>query len=54
MGRRASGRRGRGRLSGIELLPPEAADIVVWASRELSRRERTQTSSSNPSPKKEQ
>src|SRR5690606_17309371 len=36
-------RRGRGRLSGIELLPPEADDIVIWASRELSKRERTQT-----------
>lgn len=36
-------RRGRGRLSGIELLPEEASDIVVWASRELSKRERMQT-----------
>lgn len=35
-------RRGRGRLSGIELLPPEADDIVVWASRELAGRTRTQ------------
>lgn len=35
--------RGRGRLSGIELLPEEASDIVVWASRELAARERTQT-----------
>ena len=34
--------RGRGRLSSIELLPAEADDIVVWASRELAGRERTQ------------
>jgi hypothetical protein len=36
-------RRGRGRLSGIELLPVEAADIIVWASQQLAARERTQT-----------
>lgn len=35
-------RRGRGRLSSIDLLPAEADDIVVWASRELATRERTQ------------
>ena len=35
-------RRGRGRLSGIDLLPEEAGDIVVWASQELAARERTQ------------
>lgn len=35
-------RRGRGRLSSIDLLPEEASDIVVWASRELAARERTQ------------
>lgn len=35
-------RRGRGRLSSIDLLPPEADDVVVWASRELAARERTQ------------
>jgi hypothetical protein len=35
--------RGRGRLSSIELLPPEASDIVVWAARELAARERTLT-----------
>ena len=40
--KRRSGR-GRGRLSGIDLLPAEADDIVVWANRELSKRERTQT-----------
>lgn len=42
MARRAGGRKGRGRLSSIEQLPEEAGDIVVWASRELSKRERTQ------------
>lgn len=36
-------RQGRGRLSSIELLPEEASDIVVWAARELSARERVQT-----------
>ncbi|WP_395815203.1 phage protein Gp27 family protein [Devosia sp.] len=36
-------RRGRGRLSAIELLPPEASDIVVWAARELAERSRTLT-----------
>lgn len=36
-------RRGRGRLSSIEQLPPEAADIVVWAAQELQKRERTLT-----------
>lgn len=41
MGKRQ--RRGRGRLSGIDLLPEEASDIVVWASRELAARDRTQT-----------
>lgn len=43
MAKRERQRRGRGRLSGIELLPEEASDIVVWASRQLSARERTQT-----------
>jgi hypothetical protein len=38
-----SPRRGRGRLSSIELLPPEAGDIVVWAAQELQARERTLT-----------
>lgn len=36
--------RGRGRLSGIELLPEECTPIVVWASNELQKRVRTQTS----------
>lgn len=34
---------GRGRLSGIELLPEECAPIVAWAAEELQKRERTQT-----------
>lgn len=34
--------RGRGRLSGIDLLPPEADDIIVWAADELNKRERTE------------
>lgn len=34
--------KGRGRLSAIEKLPREAADIVVWADRELAARERDQ------------
>lgn len=36
-------RKGRGRLSNIEQLPPECAPIIVWASDELRKRERTQT-----------
>jgi hypothetical protein len=39
----ARSHRGRGRLSAIELLPPEASDIVVWASREMAERSRTLT-----------
>jgi hypothetical protein len=35
--------RGRGRLSGIELLPPEADEAVAWAAAELRGRDRTQT-----------
>lgn len=35
-------RRGRGRLSAIEKLPPEAGEIVVWANRELAKRARDQ------------
>lgn len=35
-------RKGRGRLSSIDLLPPEAGDLVEWAARELAARERTQ------------
>lgn len=34
---------GRSRLSGIELLPEECAEIVAWAARELQDRDRTQT-----------
>jgi hypothetical protein len=34
---------GRGRLSGIELLPDACADAVAWAAEELQKRERTQT-----------
>ncbi|MDO5631122.1 MAG: DUF3486 family protein [Paracoccus sp. (in: a-proteobacteria)] len=35
-------RRGRGRLSAIDLLPVEAADAVAWAFNELRERNRTQ------------
>lgn len=35
--------RGRGRLSSIELLPPECDGLIAWASQELTGRERTQT-----------
>lgn len=34
--------KGRGRLSGIELLPAEATPIIAWACDELRKRERTQ------------
>ncbi|MBF2715488.1 DUF3486 family protein [Agrobacterium vitis] len=34
---------GRGRLSGIELLPEECGPIVAWASEALQDRDRTQT-----------
>lgn len=34
---------GRGRLTGIELLPPECAPVIVWAADELQKRERSQT-----------
>lgn len=34
--------RGRGRLSSIELLPPECDGIIAWAAQELTSRERTQ------------
>lgn len=38
-----SGRsKGRGRLSGIELLPPEASPAIAWAAAELRNRDRTQ------------
>lgn len=35
--------KGRGRLSSIELLPPEAAHIVAEAAQALADRDRTQT-----------
>lgn len=35
-------RKGRGRLSAIELLPAEADDVVFWAAKELKAREREQ------------
>lgn len=35
-------RKGRGRLSSIELLPADAQPLVAWAASELKRRERTQ------------
>lgn len=34
---------GRGRLTGIELLPEHCAPIVAWAAEELQKRDRTQT-----------
>ena len=34
---------GRGRLSSFELLPPQCAPIIAWASEELQKRDRTQT-----------
>lgn len=37
-----SNRKGRGRLSSINLLPPEAGELVEWAAKELAARERTQ------------
>jgi len=41
MGKRPA-RHGRGRLSGIEQLPPECDEIVAWAAQALQDRERTQ------------
>lgn len=38
----AKKRESRGRLSSIDLLPPEANDAVDWAATELAKRERTQ------------
>lgn len=35
--------RGRGRLSAIDLMPPECDAIIQWAAAELAGRERTQT-----------
>ncbi|MGG9999735.1 DUF3486 family protein [Pseudovibrio ascidiaceicola] len=37
-----SKRKGRGRLSSIDLLPPEASELVGWAARELAKYDRTQ------------
>jgi len=34
---------GRGRLSGIELLPEECSPVIAWAADELQNRDRTQT-----------
>lgn len=39
---RRPARRGRGRITGIEKLPPEADRIIAWASEELRDRDRTQ------------
>ncbi|MAM10141.1 MAG: hypothetical protein CML23_06695 [Rhizobiaceae bacterium] len=36
-------KRGRGRLSNIDLLPAECDDAVAWAAQELARRKRSQT-----------
>nr|WP_272212387.1 DUF3486 family protein [Marinicella sp. W31]MDC2878301.1 DUF3486 family protein [Marinicella sp. W31] len=36
-------KRGRGRLSNIDLLPAECDDAVAWAAQELAKRKRTQT-----------
>lgn len=36
------GKQGRGRLSSIEQLPEPCSQVIVWASEELRRRERTQ------------
>ncbi|WP_440410647.1 phage protein Gp27 family protein [Neorhizobium petrolearium] len=35
--------KGRGRLTGIDLLPEPCAPVVAWAAEELQKRERTQT-----------
>ncbi|KAB2687533.1 DUF3486 family protein [Brucella tritici] len=35
--------RGRGRLTGLELLPEECGPVVAWAAEELKNRDRTQT-----------
>ncbi|MBI1495389.1 DUF3486 family protein [Halocynthiibacter styelae] len=42
MAGRPKPKRGRGRLSSIDLLPPEADHVVAWAFQELRERERTQ------------
>ncbi len=35
-------RKGRGRLSSIDLLPEECSEAITWAAQELAKRERTQ------------
>lgn len=35
-------KQGRGRLSSIDLLPPDADEVVLWAFQELKARDRTQ------------
>jgi hypothetical protein len=42
MAARKGQRKGRGRLSSIDLLPPEADHILAWAFQELKERDRTQ------------
>ncbi|KZL19038.1 MULTISPECIES: DUF3486 family protein [unclassified Pseudovibrio] len=37
-----SKRKGRGRLSSLDLLPPEASNLVDWAAEQLSNRDKTQ------------
>lgn len=39
----AKGRKGRGRLSSIDLLPKQADHIITWAAQALSSRDETQT-----------
>ncbi|AGH57995.1 hypothetical protein RHVG_00030 [Rhodovulum phage RS1] len=39
----STGSRGRGRLSSIDLLPPECDGIIAWASQALADRDQTQT-----------
>ncbi len=43
MGKAAPDKVTRGRLSAIDLMPPEADGIISWAAAELGLRERTQT-----------
>jgi len=43
MGKAAPDKVTRGRLSAIDLMPPEADGIISWAAAELGQRERTQT-----------
>lgn len=39
----AGASKGRGRLSSLDLLPPECDGIITWAAQELSNLDRTQT-----------